>query len=172
MATGTGIEQAAAPPPERPSRSRSIIVIGGAISALIVVAAAIIVVGSRGPTVYPADSPEAAFQAYYAAYEIGDVEAAYGQFSSDVQGRISLHEYRRMDAEGSWQRDQERRVVLERVDRSGDRTTLRVRADYFSPGGLGGNTWSSDYNIRLVREGGAWRIDDALVGLELATYAI
>ena len=83
---------------------------------------------------------------------------------------MTLAEYRTMDADWAWQRDQSRRLVLLSADITDDRAVLRVRVDEFYEGGLGGQRNSSERSIPLVREGGAWLIDEPLVGIESGGY--
>lgn len=165
--SGTGTSR-----PARVRVPRAVLAVAGAIVALIAVALVVVVAIPRGPTVYDPGSPEAAFQTFYQAYEAHDVEAAYARFSSSVTEQLTLVEYRRLDAEQAWQRDQDRRVLLLGVDLTGDRANLRLRIDEFSQGGLGGNRYSSERTIRLVREGGAWLIDEPIVGIENVAYAL
>jgi hypothetical protein len=149
---------------------RAVLAAAGAIIALIVLALVVVLAIPKGPTVYDPGSPEAAFQAFYQAYEANDVEGAYARLSSTVTEGLTLVEYRRLDADQAWQRDQDRRVVLLGSDQTGDRATLQLRIDQFSEGGLGGNRYSYQRTIRLVREGGAWLIDEPIVGIESVAY--
>jgi hypothetical protein len=152
--------------------SRATLLVGGAIVALIAIAALVVVAVPRSPTVYEPGSPEAAFQSFYRAYENGDVEGAYRYLASSVTDQLTLIEYRQLDSEQGWQREEDRRVVLLGSDLAGDTTTLRLRIDQFSSGGgLGGNRYSSDRTIRLVQEDGAWLIDEPIVGIENVAYA-
>ncbi len=137
-----------------------------AIVALIVVAVIVAVALPDSPTTYPAGSPEAAFQDYYEAWETGDTDEAYAHLSSNVTGDLTRDEYRRMDSEQSWQRQEDRRVVLLGSEVTGDRAVLELRIDQFYEGGLGGNRYSSDRSVRLVREDGVWYVDEPLVGVE------
>lgn len=148
----------------------SVLLVGVGIVALIVIALIVAVALPNRPTDYPAGSPEAAFQDFYEAWETGDIEAAYGHLSSDVTAELSLSEYRRLDGEQSWQRDQDRRLVLLGVDVTADRAVLHVRVDQFSEGGLGGERYSFERSVRLTRESGTWLIDEPLVGIELVAY--
>ena len=157
------------PSPSRAGFPRSILLVGGAIVALVVLALVVAVAVPRQPTTYAAGTPEAAFQAFYKAWEDGDIDAAYGHLSSSVAADLTLAEYRRLDAEQSWQRGQDRRLVLLAADVTGDRATLRIRVDEAS-GGLGGDRYSSERSVRLVRENDAWRIDEPLVGIESVAY--
>ena len=149
---------------------RSVLLIGAAIVALVVVALIVAVALPNRPTDYAAGSPEATFQDFYEAWEAGDVEAAYGHLSSTVKAELSLAEYRRMDADWSWQRDQGRRLVLLSVDLTGERATLHVRVDEFYQGGLSGQRSSYERSVRLVRELGTWLIDEPLLGIEPVPY--
>jgi len=149
---------------------RSILLVGGAIVALVVIALAVALTRPNQPAVYMAGTPEATFQDFYKAWEDGDIEAAFSHLSSGVTTNLTLAEYRRLDADQSWQRDQDRRVVLLGGDVTNDRATLHVRVDQFSGGGLGGGRYSSERSIRLVLENGIWRIDEPLVGIESVAY--
>lgn len=151
---------------------RAALVVGGAIVALIALALVVVLAVPKGLTAYDSGSPEAAFQAFYQAFEAGDVDAAYALLGSSVTGQMTLAEYRRLDSEQAWQRDQDRRVLLLGADLTGDRANLRLRVDEFSQGGLGGNRYSSERTIRLVREGGAWLIDEPIVGIENVAYGL
>lgn len=150
---------------------RSVLLVGAAIVALIVVALAVAVAFPRTPTTYPAGSPQAAFQDFYGAWERGDLDTAYAHLSSAVRSGLTLERYRGLNSDQSWQRTQDRRLVLTGVDTTGDRATLHVRSDEFTGGGIGGQRYSSDREVRLVREAGSWLIDEPLVGIESVSYA-
>lgn len=147
---------------------RSVILVGLAIAALIVIAVVVALARPSAPTTYPAGSPEAAFQGYYAAWENGDLEAAYSHLSPAVTADLSLAEYRRVDSEQAWQRSQDRRLVLTAVETTGDRAVLHVRLDQAISGGIGDQRYSEDRTVRLVRQAGTWMIDEPLVGIESA----
>lgn len=157
--------------PPRASLPGSVLAVGAAIVVLIALAVVVVLAVPKGPTAYDPGSPEAAFQAFYQAYEAGDVEGAYGLLGAAVRDQLTLAEYRRLAAEHAWQRDQDRRVVLLGTDVTGDRANLRLRVDQFSGGGLGGDRYSDERTIRLVREHGAWLIDDPIIGIENVSYA-
>ena len=159
--------------PSKPAKARvprAVLVVGGAIVTLIALALVVVLALPKGPTTYAPGSPEAAFQAFYQSFEAGDVEGAYELLGSSVTDELTPAEYRGLDAEQGWQRDQDRRVLLLGVDVTGDRANLRLRIDEFSQGGLGGNRYSSERTIRLVREDGAWLIDEPIVGIENVSY--
>ncbi len=149
---------------------RSVLVISVAIVTLIVVALIAVVALPDRPTEYPAGSPEAAFQDFYDAWEFRDIEAAYALLSSDIRSGMSLEDYRRMDSEMSWPRDEDRRIVLLDVTVAGDRALLDLRVDQFSSGALGGERYSHDQTVPLVRENGAWYVDQGLLGVEVVFY--
>ncbi len=168
MSEPSGADSAA--PTGSASFPRSVLLIGAAIVALVVTALIVAVALPNRPTDYAAGSPEAAFQDFYEAWEAGDVEAAYGHLSSTVTADLSLTEYRRMDTDWSWQRDQGRRLVLLSVDLTGERATLHIRVDEFYQGGLSGQRNSYERSVRLVRELGTWLIDEPLIGIESAGH--
>jgi hypothetical protein len=149
---------------------RSVLVAGVAIVALVVIAIIAAVALQSRPTEYAVGSPQAAFQDYYRAWERHDIDAAYGDLSSAVTKELSLTEYRNADSEQSWQRTQDRRLVLLGADVTGDRAVLNIRVDEFSGGGIGGQRYSSERSVRLVREGGNWMIDEPLAGIESVGY--
>jgi hypothetical protein len=123
------------------------------------------------PAVYAPGTPEAAFQDFYAAWEDRDLETAHAALSTEVRRDLSLADYRRMDSEMTWMRDEDRRVVLlsSRID--DDRAVLDLRVDQFSGGGgLGGDRSSWERSVNLVREDGDWRIDEGLLGVETVAY--
>jgi len=164
------IEIAPAPPRRRAGFPRPVLLAVAAIVALVALGLFVAVGLPDRPTRYPAGSAEAAFQDFYRAWEARDIEGAYGLLSPEVKAELSLSEYRRLDTEQSWQRERDRRVVLLGVDLTGDRAILDIRVDQFSEGGLGGRRDSFDRSVRLVRVGGAWLIDEPLVGIESDKY--
>ena len=161
-----------ASPPSASDRRipRSVLVIAGAVAGLIVVALIIALANPVQPASYAPGTPEAAFQDFYAAWEDRDLDTAYGLLSSDVRAGLSLSDYRRQDSEMSWARDQDRRVVLLASRVTGDRAVLDLRVDQFSEGPLGGDRYSYERAVNLVREAGAWYVDEGLLGLETVYY--
>jgi hypothetical protein len=132
MDTGTTPTDAGAPPggDRAPAGSRSVpgsmLAIGGSIAVLIVIAIVAVLAFPGGATTYPPGSPEAAFQGYYSAYEVGDLEGAYAYFSAGVKETMSLADFRRFDSDHGWQRDQDRRIVLDRVEQKGSMSSVLV----------------------------------------------
>lgn len=148
----------------------SLLAIGGGVLALVVLAVvAVLLLGSRDATDLPADSPEGVVQRYLAAFEEGDHDAAWALFSAEVQERVPLDEYRRAaDGFGPYGDMGSRRVLFDGAEIDGDEARVRLTIEEFYDSGPfgGGETFRSARDIRLVREDGAWRIDEALIGLE------
>lgn len=167
-------ETTAQPPDKRARLPKSVLFAGLGIVGLVVIALVVAVARPTQPTEYAPGSPQAAFQDFYAAWQADDIGAAYGRLSAAVTKDLSLSDYRRMTSDWSWQRQQDRRVVLLAADVNGDRAVLHVRVDEFSEGGLGGvggQRYSSERSVRLVQEGGVWKIDEPLVGIESVGYS-
>ena len=151
--------------------NRSLAYIGAGIVALVIATSIIVVVaGGRGQEApLPAGSPQAALQEYLAAFADGDYEAAFAYFSSDVRAGTSARDYDQMVrsygqpyGDGST-----RRVLFDGVIGEGERVTVQLTVEEFYGGGLaGGDTYRSPREIRMRREGGAWRIDEPLIWLD------
>jgi hypothetical protein len=160
----------------RGGADRTLLLIGAGILALVVVAAAVVLLlGSREPTTFPADSPEGAVQRHLAAFEDGDFETAYSFFSSDVQADLDLETYERTAREyGGYLGGTSRRVLFDRTDLDGDVARVHLTVEEYYGGGPfgGGDTYRSTREIRLIREGGSWKIDDPLMGLEPAPFPV
>lgn len=161
-------------PPQRRARPGPVAIVAIAIGAGVLLLAGLVaaVLITRPAATYPAGSPEAAFQAYLFAYRTGDVEAAYGAFSGDVRSRLTLAQYKGLDADQRrWQAQEDPRIVLDRTDRTAaDRVTLQMTIEHFNPGVFGSSRWTEPLSVRMVREAGAWRIDDPLLGTQPAPY--
>lgn len=148
----------------------AVVLVGIALVVLVVLALVVAVVLPPRPATYPAGSPEARFQAFYSAWEARDLDTAYALLSAEVRASITPAEYRRMDDEMVWVRSQDRRVLLLASEITADRAVLDLRVETFSSGGLGGQRYSYDQSIRLVREDGEWFIDQGLLGVEPGYY--
>lgn len=147
---------------------RAILLALAGLSAIVVLALAALALRPGGSPIYPPDSPEAAFQGYLTAYEAGDIDTAYGYFSTTVRETMTPEGYREIaDMYGRYN-SEDRRIVLDGVERAGDRVTLRLRIDHFSADGIGGNRYSFAQEVRLVAEDGAWKLDELLAGIEPA----
>jgi hypothetical protein len=161
--TDPPVEHAASTP------DRSLLLIGAGIVVLVVVAViAVVALGSRAGPTFSADTPEGVVQRYLAAAEDQDHETAWGYLSADVQADMSLEEYRRTARDYGYYGEQTRRVLFDRSEVEGDRARVWLTVEEYYGGGPfgGGETYRSERPIALVREDGAWRIDDPLIGLE------
>lgn len=159
-----------APPAVAPAPDRSLLYIGGGIIAFVVVAAlAVVLLGSRDVTTYGADTPEGVVQRQLAAFEDEDFDEAWSYFSGDVQATMPLDEYRRAARDfGHSGGIGSRRILFDASTVDGTEATVRLTVEEYYEGGPfgGGETYRSTRQIALVREDGAWRIDDPIIGLE------
>lgn len=158
------------PPAIIPPADRSLLLIGAGILALLVasVAVVLIVAGSDAPDLEPG-SPEAVVRDYLAAYEADDLETAYRFFSTEMREEWGdARAYRRAVDAHAFHGDggPARRAVFDRSEIDGDSARVHLTVEEFSGDGLSGDTYRSSRVIRMVREGGAWRIDQPLAGLD------
>lgn len=157
--------------PGAPGVRRLALLLGGLILGVAIVAALVVALSSRPPATYSAGSPEAALQAYLLAWQANDLDAAYAALSEQVHGVITAADYRMMAGNWSVGRADDRRIVLTDSHVNGDRARLDLRIDELSSGGgVGGNVWSRETSVALVRESGAWRIDELLAGPDPMPY--
>lgn len=152
---------------------RSLLAIGAGVIALVIVTlAAVLLTDSDDGTSFAPDSPESALQAYLAALQDGDVDAAYAIFSNEVRSRVSAdafeREVRLRDTGTPDGPDTRYLVTATNVD--GDTALVTVTVEEFYGDGLNGSTNRYDHEIHLARENGAWHIDEPLVWLESAPY--
>ena len=158
-------------PSERaPNPGRQILIIGAVLLALVVgTVVTVLAVGSREES-YPPGTPEGALQRYLQAFEDEDFETAYSYFSSEVQDEMSLDEFEEAtEYYGSPAPEIERRVRVDRVEETDDGAVVHLTVEEFYGGGGpfgGGGTYSYPREVRMVREGGDWKIDEPLLGLE------
>jgi hypothetical protein len=147
---------------------RALAFIAAGIGAVVVLAIAVVLLaGNRPATTYPEDTPEGTFQRYYAAFEAGDYAAAYAFLSTRAAGRIALEEYERQAEDFAAGSDggPTRRILFDRVTGGGTRRTLHLTVEEFYGDGLDASRNRYPLNVRMVREGDAWRIDEPLVGV-------
>ncbi len=151
------------------SNGRSLLYVAlGVVALAVVTIVVVLLAGGREAAQFPADSPEATLQAYLAAYEEGDLDAAHAFFSAEVREQMDRGAYQR--AVDSWGFDAEpdRTVLFDSTTGTGDRVQLHLVVEEFYGDGLSGDTYRSPREVRLVREDGEWRIDQALVWLDHA----
>jgi hypothetical protein len=119
----------------------------------------------------PRDTPAGSVQAYLRAYQSGDLDAAYQAFSARVRRQHTFSSFEQ-DATG-WAADEldRQHIALGRVDEYPDRAIVHLRIGAAGDPGLldgGQDTW--EMTVRLIREDGAWRIDQPLAGLYSLDY--
>lgn len=156
---------------------RTLLVVAAGIVALVAITAVVVLLlGSREPASLPADAPEGVVQRHLAAFENRDFEAAHAYFSSEVRAEMDVDAYEQLTREyGIYPDEISRRVLFDRTEADGDRATVHLTVEeYYGGGGPfgGGETYRSSREIRLVREDGAWRIDEPLVGFEPAPFPL
>ena len=161
------------PPPSAPIQpmqrmNRHVVGLAVAVLAVAVMALAVLASASHPATRFASGTPEGAFQSYLHAWEANDLDAAYATFSQRVRTGLSVDEYRRTARGYDTGADRGRRVVLLDSQVRGDQATIDLRVDQASGGGLFGaqSVWSRTITVDLVRENGAWRLDQALANLE------
>lgn len=151
------------------AHDRSLVLVAGGVVAITILAiVAVLVAGSREPEAFPADTPEGTIQRYLSAFDAGDHAAAYGFFSAEVRDRMSPDDYAQMiDQSGYYAGGGETgRVLFDSIEGSGDTARVRLTVERIYGDGLSTSTSRSTSEIRLVREAGAWRIDEPLVWLD------
>lgn len=151
-------------------QDRSLIAIAlGVVGLVALTIVVVLVMGGREAAEYSADSPEGTIQRYLTAFEAGDYETAYTFFSADVRGETDLEAYERSVRDyGTYDGQPSRRVLFDRTSGEGDRIRVHLTVEEFYVGdGLGGgDTYSSPREVLMVREDGAWRIDEPLIWLD------
>lgn len=155
--------------------SRSLLVIAGGIAGLVVLAAAVVLLRDDGPPEFAPDSPQAALQAYLAAWESGDPEAPWAWFSKRVHAATPYAEFEPMAREfldyGLPPNGPQRRVFIDEVTGSGDRVVLHLTVEERYGEGLGASSYRSTRSMPMVRdaishESNQWRIDQLFLYLD------
>ncbi|MDW7982462.1 MAG: nuclear transport factor 2 family protein [Thermomicrobium sp.] len=155
--------------------TRFILGLGGALLALIAVTAVLVFVAERrGPPHYPADSPEATVVAYVEAVRAADRDRVLALLSTRVRQELEQRERSEFsydfdaDLRGGSESLQQARVRIDRTVTTGERATVTLTVERTSaelqpsfPFPIfGGGTFRYQRTIALVREGGAWKIDE------------
>lgn len=155
--------------------TRFIILVGAVLAALVVVTALVVLlVEGRGPPQYPPGSPEAAVVSYVEALLAGDPERVRAALSmraqQELERREQLEIYYDFEAElrGASESLRDARVRIDRVETRDGRATVTLTiertASDIQPGfplpSLGGGTFSYQRTLILVREDGAWQVDE------------
>ena len=133
-----------------------------AVIVLIAIAAATVMLAStREDATYEPGSPEAAVQAYAAAWQAGDADAAWDLLTPGAQARVQEFEFRRA---ASWEEDMPTRLwVDERHDYEG-RVVLDLSLERTWDGLLGPDRDIQSLRLTLIQIDDAWRIDTPVVG--------
>jgi hypothetical protein len=143
----------------------------GVVALVAVTVTVVVLAGGREAAEYPPDSPEGALQRYLAAFDEADYETAYTFFSDEVRGEMDLDQYEStVRSYGTFSGQPSRRVLFDRTSGEGDRIRVHLTVEeFYGGGGLGGgDTYRSPREVLMVREDGAWRIDEPLVWLDPA----
>ena len=128
----------------------------------------VLLAGGREAAQFPADSPEATLQAYLAAYEEGDLDAAHAYFSADVREQMDRRRTNRRWIRGvSMPSPIGPSCSTARPTPEIGSSSTSIVEEFYGDG-LSGDTYRSPRDVRLVREDGEWRIDQALVWLDQA----
>jgi hypothetical protein len=148
--------------------NRGLLLIGaGIVGLLLITIVVVILAGNVGEADIPPGSPQAAIQAYLAAFEDDNLELAHGFFSNAIREQWSLEDYRRsVEGYGMDRGGQARRVLFDRADETDGRVRVHLTVEEFYGDGLSGDVYRSSREIRMVREEGAWRLDQRLVWLD------
>lgn len=149
-------------PPRAPGTDRFLLgIVAGSVTLVLVGIAAVFFVGRPRPTqTFDPSSPAGVVQAYVEAIRAGDRERAYDLLSRSARTEIQRDATRQRFPSASDSDDTGRRIVIEPISETGDTAEVKVtisrfatRSDPFSSG-----TYHRDLTVRLVREGGTWRI--------------
>ena len=152
------------------SNGRSVGVIAASIVGLVAVAVVIVLLAERrAPQDFAPGTPEATIQAYLKAWDSGDFETAYAQFSNVARAQLSLQRFE--NASNDWRAnrgDASTAVLIGRSNVNGTGATVTVIVETSYGDGLANNTYREERELLLVLEDGAWRLARALVWLDPA----
>ena len=150
-------------PPRAPGVDRFLLgIVVGSIGLVLVGVAAVFFVGRpRSAQPFDPNSPAGVVQAYVEAVRAGDRDRAYDLLSRSARADVQRDSYRQRFPTQSGSGDSNSRIVIEPISETGDAAEVKVtisrfaaRSDPFSSG-----TYHRDMTVRLVREDGAWRIN-------------
>ena len=148
--------------------------VGGILALMIVSVGMVLLRGDRPVASFAPGSPEAALQAYLAAWEAGDDATAWASFSARVRAGISEADYRTeapMVRSNSTSPGQSRRAFFDPATVKGDSAQVRVTVEVTTVGGINVDRYRTVTTVSLVRESGTWKIDQELMGLEPWGYS-
>jgi hypothetical protein len=156
-------------PPRQSPWERSMALVALLIVGFVVVATAIVLLAGATPVrEYPADSPEGTIQRYLRALDERDLDGAYTLLSGTAQATFGKAQFSEQQyAYGPYGDDSGRLVRIDRTEVAGDRATVGLTIEMYWSGGFGSSRTVLHRTIRLARESGGWRLDEALVGPDL-----
>jgi len=157
------------------STTRTLAVIAGGIIALVLVSVAVVLLaGGRQRQEFAAGSPEATVQAYLDAWEEGDAAEIWAFFSADAQADYAFEDYERSVSDYRLYQYPDggptRSVYIDGVDGTGDEVTVRLTVEEYYGDGLNTSSYRSPRALRLIREGGTWKLRDPLIWLDPAEF--
>jgi hypothetical protein len=151
------------------THNRSVLYIGAGILALAILGAAVVLLAEgRQPTSFAPGTPEAAMQGYLAAWQEDDYEAAYAFFSDEIKAETSLEAYEsQVRGFGDpYLGGSDTAVYIDKAEGDSQRVTLFLTFEQYYGGGLGGESYRSQREIRMIHQADGWKIDEPLIGLE------
>jgi hypothetical protein len=148
--------------------NRSLLYIGAGVLALVALGAAVVLLAEgRRPASFEPGTPEAAMQGYLAAWQDADYEAAYGFFSDEIRTETSLEQYEsQVRGFGEPFGGSDTAVYIDKADGDGLRVTLYLTVEQSYGGGIGGESYRSQREVRMVHQADGWKIDEPLIGVE------
>jgi hypothetical protein len=152
------------------SSNRSLIYIGTGILALVAMGVAVVLLAEgRQPETFEPGSPQAAMQAYMAAWDEGDYRAAYAYFSDEVQADATLSEYEsEARARGGefGGGSEGKAAFIDDVEGDDRRVTVHLTTEEYVGDGPGAQSYRTQHQVRMVREADGWKIDEPLLWLD------
>jgi hypothetical protein len=157
------------------SNTRTLALIAGGIVALVLVSVAVVLLaGGRQREEFVAGTPEAAVQAYLDAWKEEDADATWAFFSAEVQEEYSFENYERAVRDYHLYQYPDggpsRSVYIDGADGTGDQVTVQLTVEEVYGDGLNTSSHRSPRAVRMVREGGAWKLADPLIWLDPAEF--
>jgi hypothetical protein len=152
--------------------NRSLLYIGAGVLALVVLGAAVVLLaGGRQPASFEPGTPQAAMQGYLAAWQDDDYEAAYGFFSDEIRTETSLEQYEsQVRGFGEPYGGSDTAVYIDKAEIAGQQATLYLTVEQYSGGGIGGESYRSQRELRMVHQADGWKIDEPLIGVEQFSF--
>jgi hypothetical protein len=147
---------------------RSVLLIAAGIVGVVLVGIAVVLLAEgREPQAYEPGTPEAAMQAYLAAWDSDDPSAAYDHLSNSVKATVSREDYvTQSDAFGD--AGVNRATFIDRVEGDESQVTVFLTVQEYYGDGLG-ESYTSQRSVRMVHEDD-WKIDELLVGVEPGAF--